>query len=164
MVVISDTSALVNLAAIDYLFLLPQLFGRVVIPQAVFDEIVVRGAGKPGAEEVASATWIEVRTCQDQTLLNRFLSVLNRGEAEAIALALEINADLLIIDEDAGRTEARKAGLPITGLLGVLLRAKARGLIHHVKPELDALRSKALFWISEPLYREVIRLAGENES
>lgn len=162
MVVISDTSALVNLAAIDYLFLLPQLFGRVVVPPAVFDETVVRGAGKPGAGEIGSATWIEVRACQDQTLLNRFLPLLNRGEAEAIALALEIDADLIIIDEDAGRAEARKAGLNLTGLLGILLRAKAKGLLPSVRRELDALRNHAGFWINEALYQEVVRLAGED--
>ena len=161
MVVLSDTSALVNLAAIDYLFLLPELFGRVVIPQAVFSEIVVQGAGKPGADEIRTATWIDVRSCKNQSLLNDLLRVVNRGEAEAIALALELHADLVIIDEDLGRTEARKAGLNITGLLGILLRAKAKSLIPSVKPQVDALRNQARFWINERLYQEVLRLAGE---
>lgn len=161
MVVVSDASAVINLAVIGHLDLLHQLFGQVLIPQAVFDEIVVVGAGQPGAEEVTQRPWIESRQVTDRSLVEGLRIELDLGEAEAIALARETGCDLLLIDERRGRTVAERLGLPRLGLLGVLVQAKRAGEIQAIRPLLDALRDEAGFWVREDLYRRVLEAAGE---
>ncbi|MGH9941302.1 MAG: DUF3368 domain-containing protein [Pyrinomonadaceae bacterium] len=106
MIMVSDTSPLVNLAAIGRLSLLHQLYGKIVIPQAVYDEIVVAGVGLPGATEMPSLDWIEMRDVRDRKLVVAQTLELDLGEAEAIALAIEHKADLLLLDERRGRKVA----------------------------------------------------------
>lgn len=161
MIVVSDASPLMNLAAIDLLDILPPLFSSVLIPPTVYEEIVVIGAGKPGAAEVQSADWIQVQSCEDVSLVQRLQEELDPGEAEAIALAYELNADVLLIDESAGRSIARSYHLSIVGLLGILLSAKEKGLIEHVKNPIERLENEAQFYISQSLKEEVLRMAGE---
>ncbi|MFN7338384.1 MAG: DUF3368 domain-containing protein, partial [bacterium] len=96
-----------------------------------------------------------------QNQVNQLLNKLDRGESEGIILALELGADILILDERKGRKVARYLGLNITGILGVLLEAKQKELIMNIKPIVDQLISKAEFRISETLYRKVLTIAGE---
>lgn len=86
---------------------------------------------------------------------------LDKGEAEAIALALELKADALIIDELKGRNKAEQVGLRIIGLLGTLVEVKKEGLIPAVKPLMDDLVSKAGFKIRPALYQQVLKISGE---
>lgn len=159
MIVVSDTSPVVNLAGIGQLWLLPALFGDVILPPSVFDEIVVRGKGKPGEVEIATATWVQVRACTNASLLARF-SHLDPGEAEAIALAVELNAHQLLIDEKAGRQAAVDENIQVIGILGILLRAKASGLIPNVLPHLNALVQFG-FHVDAALIARVRTIAGE---
>ncbi|MGI9174011.1 MAG: DUF3368 domain-containing protein [Rhodothermales bacterium] len=161
MVVVSYTSPIVNLAAVGHLHLLPALFGKITVPDAVYREIVVEGAGRPGADEVLSANWIEVQAVQDRRLVRVLEADLHSGEAEALALALELGADWALLDEQAARRSADALGLTYTGLLGVLERAKAKGTIPAVKPLLDALRHTAGFWISAALYTHILNRVKE---
>jgi len=92
---------------------------------------------------------------------HQLLNKLDRGESEGIILALELGADILILDERKGRKVARSLGLNITGILGVLLEAKQKELIMNIKPIVDQLILKAEFRISETLYRKVLTIAGE---
>jgi predicted nucleic acid-binding protein len=86
---------------------------------------------------------------------------LDQGEAESIALALELNATLLLLDEKEGRHIAERLGLRVVGVVGVLLEAKAKGVIDRVRPHLDALRQTAGFFLSEPVYQSALVLANE---
>ena len=124
MIVISDTSPIINLAIIDKLDLLPQLFDTIVIPEAVFNEIVIIGKGLPGSDIIENAKWVEVKACNNRILINSLLDYVQIGEAEALTLALELHADTIIVDEAAARNLAEQFGLNFTGLLGILIKAK----------------------------------------
>ncbi len=160
MIVVSDTSAIINLAAVGQLHLLEQLYGTVLIPSAVWNEIVGGGPEVPGAE-AASLAWIRTIAVANHSLVTSLAGQLDLGEAEAIALALEQRADLLLVDERRGRAVATSFGVKVVGLLGVLLEAKRKRLVPSLRPVLDDLISKAGFWISNALYDSTLRAAGE---
>jgi predicted nucleic acid-binding protein len=161
MIVISDTSPLINLAWIGRFSLLEQLYSSLLIPPSVWQEAVQVGVGQPGSAEIKAANWIQVVEVQNTPLVIALQQDLDAGEAEAIALALEKNADLLLIDERLGRKTASHFGLSYIGLIGVLISAKRRGLLTALKPELDKLRQVAGFYISEPLYHRILEDQGE---
>lgn len=161
---VSSASALINLARIGQLALLPQLYGDVVVPEAVRREAVVEGAGQPGAEEVERASWIERRLVRNRELVRALQQELDAGEAEAIALALEIGAELLLMDERLARETAEHLGLCRVGLVGVLVEAKHKGLVSALRPQLDALRDLAGFRVSDRLYTRILQDEGEMAS
>ncbi len=161
MIVVSDTSPVINHAIVGKLDLLRQLYSRVVIPCAVYDEVAVKGKGQPGASEVQSSGWIDVQAPADQAAVTVLELEVDPGEAEAIALAIELQADLLLMDERKGRVIAARVGLQTIGLLAVLIEAKRQGLLVAVKPILDDLIAKAGFWIRQELYHQVLLAAQE---
>ncbi len=129
MIVVSNSSPLIVLAKIEKLHILKDLFGKITIPKAVWNEIVVKGKGKPGAEEVEKAKWIEIKEVGDKLSVEVLKGEIEIGEAEAIVLAKELNADLLIMDERIPRVIAESIGLRVAGSLAILYIAKKRGLI-----------------------------------
>ena len=161
MIVVSDASPLMNMAIIGQLEILAELYGEVVIPQAVYDELVLKGQGMPGSQQIRSLPWLTVRQVRNDSLVIALRLQLDKGESEAIALAIELGADLLLIDERKARAVAHQFNLEFTGLLGLLIEAKEKGYITAVEPLLRSLRDKAGFWISDPLYEYVLRTAGE---
>jgi predicted nucleic acid-binding protein len=162
-IVVSDTSPINNLAAINQLHLLQQLYGTVVIPEAVYQELTDPDFPVAGAKEVQTFTWIQTRAVEDRTMVKALSSELDPGEAEAIVLALEMKAEQVLIDERRGRMIAAGLNLHYTGILGVLVEAKSQGFISTVKPLLDDLINKAGFWVAEPLYKSVLRLVNETK-
>jgi len=160
-IIVSNTSPIINLAVVEQLELLWHLYGAIIIPQAVYHEIAVRGYEQAGATEIQTWRLFECCQVQDLALVRRLEQQLDTGEAEAIALAVETHADLLLLDERRGRAAARQLGLTVTGLLGVLLVAKQQGHLVAVKPVLDALITVAGFWIDEQLYAQVLESAEE---
>ncbi|MCC5659943.1 DUF3368 domain-containing protein [Nostoc sp. XA010] len=162
MIIVSDTSPINNLAAINHLHLLQQLYGTVLIPEAVYRELTDPNFPVAGAIEVQTFIWIQTRPVQDRTLVEALSNELDIGEAEAIALALEMKADQVLIDERRGRMVAARLNLGYTGILGILVEAKSQKLISAVKPLLDALINQAGFWVAEPLYKRVLQLVDEN--
>ena len=160
-IVVSNTSPISNLAMVGQLTILQEIYTRIIIPTAVYNELTDEGAGDVVATAVQSSTWIETQPVANLTLVTSLQSKVNEGEAEAIALAIELDADELLIDERLGRREATRLGVPITGVLGVLLIAKQRGLITAVKPVLDELIAQAVFRVSSQLYSDILQAAGE---
>ena len=161
MTIVSNTSPISNLAKVRHLNLLEQLYGTVLIPTAVYQELVDERAGETVIRAVQSATWLLRQQVQNRELVNVLRNFLNLGEAEAIALALEVNATRLLIDERLGRQVAVERGLKITGLFGILLIAKQQGLITAVKPVMDDLIAQANFRVSSQLYADVLRAVSE---
>ena len=161
MIIVSETSPINNLAEINQLHLLHQLYGTVLIPEAVFQELTDPSFPVAGATEVQTFDWIQTLTVSDRTLVEAMSNELDIGEAEAIALAVEIQADQVLIDERRGRLVANRLNLRCIGILGILVEAKSQGLIAEVKPLLDALVNEAGFWVAEPLYNSILRLVGE---
>ncbi|HEX2225441.1 MAG TPA: DUF3368 domain-containing protein [Thermoanaerobaculia bacterium] len=161
MIVVSDASPLISLAAVNRLDLLRELYGTVWIPESVFQEVAVADPERPGAQEIRQADWISVRPVSDSVLVRALRGELDLGEAEAIALAVEARADLLLVDERLGRRAALRVGVRVLGILGVLIEAKSRALIPVIKPLLDDLLWKAGFRISSDLYERILREAGE---
>lgn len=161
MIVVSNTSPIINLAAVGELELLERLYHTIIIPHAVYHEIVVTGAGQPGSLEVQTFAWIETRTVANKALVTALRTELDPGESEAIALAVETNVDWLLLDERRGREVAARFGLKIVGLLGVLIEAKKRGLLTQIKPVLTALEAKAAFRMSRELKSRVLSAASE---
>jgi uncharacterized protein len=159
--VVSNASPLIALIRIGQLDLLRQLYSEIIIPEAVWHEVVVEGADQPGAEVVSSASWIVRRIVTNRPLVHGLQQELDAGEAEAIALAVEIDDALLLMDERLGRDTARHFGIRYTGVVGVLIDAKHKGFIQAIQPHLDALRNFAGFRVSEALYRRVLQDAGE---
>ena len=153
MIVVSDTSVITSLIQIGHINLLQKLHDRILIPRAVRDELMVTHSETPGFLEVADA--------QDRQWVARLEAELDLGEAEAIVLACEVHADLLLIDEKLGRRVAVREGLRIAGLLGLVIEAKQQGHIDSVRDMLRRLESEAGFRISSPVRAEALRRAGE---
>lgn len=136
---------------------------RLYIAQGVWDELNARGRRWPGRDQVAASDWIERCTAQNQALVTALRRDLDRGEAESIALALELGADLILLDEREGRHAAQRLGLRVVGVVGILLEAKSNGTIDAVGSHLRALRQAAGFYLSESLYQHTLILADESD-
>jgi len=161
MIVVSNTSPLTNLAAIGQFGLLSALYPEIHIAHAVWHELNAGGQRWPGSDEVADAEWVHQHRPANRQLITGLTSDLDLGEAESIALALELGADLVLLDEKEGRRHAQRLGLKVLGVVGILLAGKLRHLLSEVRPHLDSLREVAGFHVSGSLYQMAIELAGE---
>jgi len=160
MIAVANAGPLIALAQIDHFNLLELLYGQLYIPRAVRDEVVTSGAGRPGTLEVDSADWIQLVNVRDATAVQLLKERLGAGESEAVVLAIQLEADLLLMDETRGRRMAEARCLNVIGTVGTLVVSKKRGLITAVTPLLDALVASG-FRMSEELYEIARVLAGE---
>ena len=163
MIVVSNASPLAALAAAGQAQLLARLYERVLIPESVWHEVIEKGKDKPGIAELSQADWLERRTAANAELVQALQENLDLGESEAIALALETRADLLLMDERLGRRTAARLGLKVIGVIGILVEAKHKKFIPAIKPVLDRLRDELGFWLSDELYEQVLEDEGETE-
>ena len=154
--IVSNTGPLIALAGISQFDLLRKLFGRIIIPPAVRAEV----QDETSVAALAAADWIVVQPAQDTLAVQLLREELDAGESEAIILARELDADLVLIDERAAKRKARAIGLQAIGTLGVLLMAKNKVLVVDLKPLLDNLR-RAGFRMSDDLYHQVLASAGD---
>lgn len=161
MIVVADATPLIGLASIGRLEVLRELFEEVFIPQAVYDETVTNGRAEGRAKrEVGNAPWIHVVQVKDRLAVNLLLDEMDLGEVETIVLAVEMNADWVLMDEKKGRRKLSQLNVPKIGTLGILLRAKELGMIQNLGQEIKELQ-KAGFAISQPVIDEILRAAGE---
>jgi hypothetical protein len=157
--VICDTSPIQYLHQCGVLLLLHDLYSSIIIPEAVLAELAegrARGADLP---DVARLPWVETRRVPGRRLLE-LASDLGPGEREALALAAESDDSLLVMDDKLGRKHARLMGIPLTGTLGVLIRAKHAGLVHAVTPLVDRL-DELQFRLSRRMRVVALQAAGE---
>jgi predicted nucleic acid-binding protein len=160
-IVVSDTSPITNLAPIGLLHLLESLYEQVVIPQAVYDEMAGLDQVVPGAIEVQTLSWIQTQKIAGIQQAKELQQEIDLGESEAIVLALELQAELVLLDDRKARIVASRYQINVTGLLGILLEAKSKGLILAIKPAMDQLTQQANFRISRRLYLDALDAANE---
>ena len=153
MIIVSDTSPINYLVLIGQQDLLPMLFQEVVIPEAVFRELQNAATPQIVRHWVANhPAWLVIK--QPVTPPDTSLSLLDEGEREAIRLAEELNASLLVIDERLARGEALKRNLPVVGTLGILEQAAKRGMLDFALA-LAELKAQG-FFISLALERDFL--------
>ena len=153
MIVISDTSPLTALLTAGEASVLTNLFGEVVIPEAVRNELLRSHSPLPN--------WIRVVVVKDSARAGRYAELVDAGEAEAIELARELHADRLLIDERKGRKLAEKEGVPIIGLLGVVLLAKRQRIIPSARALLHRLERDAGMYLSDAVKEAALKTVGE---
>ncbi len=160
MIVISDTTTITNLIHVNQLAIVKKLYGRLLIPGAVYEELSLLPKQKRIIDETEWITTVEVF---ENDAYNELKNILDIGEVEAIVLSLNESADLLIIDELEGRRVAQKFGVRIIGLLGILLLllAKRKGFIDAVRPIIDSLMNDFNFRISPKLFKHILIQANE---
>jgi len=158
--IVCNTSPLILLAKIHRLDTLIRLYSKLMIPKAVADEI----STKPGKENDQIQALLKKGTLQLRQVSAKILAELpidlGRSEREAIALAIDSGADLVILDDKQGRLVSRDKGLSVTGTVGVLIEAKERGFIPSLRPEMDRL-IEAGMWINEVFYHRILKEYGE---
>lgn len=161
MIVVSDTSPINYLILIDAIGVLPELYENIVIPTAVFEEMKAEETPEKVREWIKNLpVWFEVK--QTNVLLDDELSNLDAGEREAIALAEELNADALIIDERAGREEAKRRGIFVIGTLGILNSAAEKNLLN-LPDTLNKLQQTS-FRASEKLFADLLQIDTERKT
>jgi uncharacterized protein len=161
MIVVADTSVILNLCKIQHEHLLQQLFKRVLIPDEVADEFGWLTKTQKRFTGLTLPNWIEISAAPKSYPIEVIQAELDAGEAAAIALFLKQKADALLIDETIGRSVAEKLGIRTMGIIRILLEGRNRKLIPSVKFLLARLEREANFWISSDLRRNVLQLAGE---
>jgi predicted nucleic acid-binding protein len=170
MIIACDSSPLFALAICDKLHLLEQMYDAVLIPEAVYNEVSV--SGKPNADKIqewahepstegSPPSLDKVVRVKDDDFIQALAEMLGMGEAEAIALYKEKNADYLLIDERKGRKIAESYNIKIIGTLGLLLLAKQNGLLESIKPYLELLQQSTIR-IAPELYQITLHRAGED--
>ena len=153
MIVVSDTSPITTLLSVGEADLLTTLFGEVIIPEAVRDELL------RGHDSLPS--WLRVEAVKNLDEAQRLAELVDRGEAEAIELAKELRAARLLIDERKGRRLAEQESVPVIGLVGVVLLAKTMGMIPSARELLLRLEQQAGMYLAEDIREQALRSVGE---
>ena len=157
MIVVSDSGPLIALSKLSLLSLLHELFAEIVIPMEVWREVVERGKGKHGSDVVEKAEWVNVKEVNDLSV-DILSKEIERGEAEAIILAKELDADLLLLDEKIPREIAKSLGLKVTGTIGLIYIALKQGIADGDFEEIVLELKRRGVWISGEIIEEVRRL------
>ncbi|MCX9076106.1 MAG: DUF3368 domain-containing protein [Candidatus Methanoperedens sp.] len=154
--IVSDTGPLAVLFKTDLLFLLKEIYREVLVPEAVKTELIRK---QEGIILFKNNPWIKVKKTTDKESMRVLSLIVDLGEAEAIALALELNS-MILIDERKGRSYARKLNLRVRGTLGLFLEAKKKGIVKSITECIEKLR-KAGYYLDDELIEALLIKAGE---
>lgn len=158
--VIVNSTPLIVLCNIGQLRILRDVYGEIIIPEAVYREITEK-EDSACIQIMSAKEWIHVAKIEDSSEKKMYKAKLHDGEVEVMILAQEKGRDsLVIIDDNAAKKTAKYLGLTVTGTMGVLLKAKRLGIIKEVKPILQEMK-KSGFYISDSLIKLVLKQAGE---
>ena len=158
MIVLSDSGPLIALSKINHLDILRKFFDKITIPQAVWTEVVEKGAGRPGSKEVQEAGWIEVRKAKNIVGIEALRHDIGQGESETLILAKELNADIVLIDERIAREIARSMDLKVAGTLSIIHEAIRNNWINEDFEGIIGLMRKNNIWISDELLNSFEKL------
>lgn len=158
MLIVADSSPLISFAIIDQLELLNKIYDRVLVPQAVYNEVTQED--KPFSNDIKKFLENNIEIVNNRTAVDILNDEIDLGESEAIVLALEKGIKAILIDDNKGRKRARLKGLKVIGTLGTLIRAKNLGYINEVKPLMDKLTDYNIR-ISKELYKQVLEITDE---
>ena len=158
--VIVNSTPLIILGNIDKLNILKELYGEIIIPRAVFEEVTSKNDAA-NFKLTQNQDWIKILEVQDKGNRKMYQAKLHAGEVEVMMLANEISGDLLIIDDNAAKKTAKFLEYTVTGTLGVLLKAKSEKIIDKIKPLLDEMLNRG-FYISPKILELTLKTAQEN--
>ena len=158
--VIVNSTPLIALCHVNQLNILRQLYGEITIPKAVYDEISVKEESvcKKSVDEALG--WIHIQEIQNQLAKTMFKSQLHDGEVEVMILAMEQQASVVVIDDRNAKKYAKYLDLPVTGTLGVLMKAKQKGYLSELKPVLDVMIQNGIY-IKPSLVELCLKQVGE---
>lgn len=157
--IVGDSGPLIALAIIDQLELLRKLYGRVVIPRSVWEEVTEKGAGMPGSKEVSQLEWLKIEAVHGM-ILKALNLLVDKGEAEAIALAMKMENAIVLLDDAQARRVAKRFQVERIGTLGVLRLAKKAGLLPALRPLVEKLQSNGIY-LRKALVEAVLSDVGE---
>lgn len=158
--VIVNSTPLIALCHVNKLAVLKRLYGEITIPKAVYDEISVKEDSICKKTVDDSLGWIHVQEIQNYMAKAMFKSQLYEGEVEVMILAMEQQADVVIIDDLNAKKYAKYLELPVTGTLGVLMKAKQKGYISELKSVLDGMVQNGIY-IKPSLIELCLKQVGE---
>lgn len=157
--VIVNSTPLIVLCGIGQLDILRELYHEILIPTAVYNEVTAK-EDSACAQIKNAGKWIRVEKIRELSEKKMYKAKLHDGEVEVMILSQEQNADLVILDDNAAKKTAKYLGLTVTGTLGVLLKAKQKGIIREIRPLLSEMRRNG-FYISNNVENMVLEQAGE---
>jgi predicted nucleic acid-binding protein len=161
MIVVADTSVILNLCRVQHERLLTKLFQRVIVPSRVASEFERLAGVQPRFSGLTLPEWIEVLP-DPASLPDQIVQAnLDPGESAAIGLCLNEKGDALLIDEALGRKVAERLGIRVVGILGILVQSRQKRLIPEIRAVLDKLEKEAGFWLSPNLRAKVLQVVGE---
>ena len=159
--VVVNTTPLIALSHVGLLHLLKQLYGEIIIPEAVYQELAIKKGSVCEKEVNNFLSWIRVKKIENQMAKQMYKTQLHDGEVEVMILAKEIIADIVIIDDAKAKKHAKYLGLPVTGTLGILIKAKQKGYIDKLKPILYQMVQNGIY-ISQGLIEWCLKQVGES--
>lgn len=159
--IVVNTSPWIALSAGGQIQLLQNLYTDVYIPHSVKEEIMVGGKQGIGVHELKVCAWLKIEKVSDVEKV-KLLYELEKGEAEVIILAKEKGIKQVLIDEKVARLQAKILGLDAIGTLGLLLKAKKKGLLLSIKPSISKILDNGI-WIKDEIVKGILKEAGESQ-